>query len=84
MKSALKNGWNSFLKLFRFLLWYGIAVAAIFYLLPLAGLFLENQYEAMSNAARFFAVIGFFAVVAAWQIMGLRERWRKWPEEERV
>jgi positive regulator of sigma E activity len=42
-------------------------MAAIFYLLPLAGLFLENQYEAMSNAARFFAVIGFFAVVAAWQ-----------------
>lgn len=84
MKNALINGWNSLLKLFRFLVWYGIAVAAIFYLLPLAGLFLENQYEAMSNAARFFSVIGFFVVIGVWQIMGLRDRWRSWPEQKQI
>ena len=44
MKRALINGWNSFLKLFRFLAWYGIAVAAIFYLLPMAGVIVQEQY----------------------------------------
>lgn len=76
MKFALNNAWNSFLKLVRFLFWYGAAVAVLFYLAPLAGLFLEGQYEAMSSTAKFMAVLGFFAVIAAWQIMSQRERLR--------
>ena len=77
MKEALGNGLNSLLKLFRFLAWYSIAVAALFYLLPLAGLLLEERYEAMNSATKFFSVIGFFAVIGAWQVMALRDRYRR-------
>ncbi|MFC1688895.1 hypothetical protein ACFL07_04455 [Pseudomonadota bacterium] len=68
---------NSLLKLLRFLAWYGIAVVMLFYLLPVAGLFLELHYETLSNSARFFAIIGFFMVVAVWQVIGLRDRLRQ-------
>lgn len=77
MKNALIDGWNSFLKLARFLLWYAIAVAAMFYLLPVAGMFVESQYEAMSGSVKFFSVLGFFSVVVAWQVLGKHDRWRK-------
>jgi positive regulator of sigma E activity len=76
MKHSLSNGWNSFLKLFRFLAWYGIAVITIFYLLPIVGLLVEVQYDLLSNSAKFFAVIGLFLVIGAWQIMSMSDRWR--------
>jgi hypothetical protein len=76
MKNSLINGWNSFLKLFRWLAWYGIGVVTIFYLLPVAGLMAEAQYDQLSSAAKFFSVIGFFLVAGAWQIMSMRDRWR--------
>lgn len=79
MKRTLKNGWNSFLKLFRFLAWYGIVVAAIFYLLPMAGVIVQEQYEALSGTVKFIAILGFFSVVGAWQILSQRDRWRAWP-----
>jgi high-affinity Fe2+/Pb2+ permease len=82
MKRTLKNGWNSFLKLFRFLAWYGIAVAAIFYLLPMAGVIVQDQYEALSGTVKFIAILGFFSVVGAWQILSRRDRWREWPAEK--
>lgn len=77
MKKSLSEVWRSFLKLFRFLVWYAIAVAAIFYLLPLAGLFVEDKYDAMSSTAKFFAVLGFFFVIGAWQVLSRRDRLRK-------
>jgi hypothetical protein len=79
MKSLIDEGWNSLLRLLRFLLWYGTAVAVVLYVLPMAGAFLESQYESLSSSARFIAVIGFFAVVAAWQVIGRRDRLRRTP-----
>ena len=76
MKNSLIDGWNSFLKLFRFMAWYGIGVVTIFYLLPMLGLMLEVQYDLLSSSARFIAFIGLFLVAAAWQIMSMRDRSR--------
>ena len=76
MKHSLSNGWNSFLKLFRFLAWYGIAVISIFYFLPIVGLMVEVQYDLLTSSAKFFAIIGLFLVTGAWQIMSMRDRWR--------
>ena len=76
MKNSLSNGWNSFLKLFRFLAWYGIAVISIFYFLPIVGLMVEVQYDLLSSSAKFFAIMGLFLVTGAWQIMSMRDRWR--------
>lgn len=76
MKKSLIDGWNSFLKLFRFLVWYGVGVVTIFYLLPVVGLMVEVQYDMLSNAAKFLAIIGIFLVAGAWQIISVRDRWR--------
>jgi hypothetical protein len=76
MKNSISNGWNSFLKLFRFLAWYGIAVVAVFYFLPIIGLMVEVQYDILSSSAKFLAVIGIFLVAGAWQIASIRDRWR--------
>ena len=76
MKKSLIDGWNSFLKLFRFLAWYGVGVVAIFYLLPVVGLMVEVQYDMLSNAVKFFAIIGIFLVAGAWQMISVRDRWR--------
>lgn len=76
MKKSLIDGWNSFLKLFRFLAWYGVGVVAIFYLLPVVGLMVEVQYDMLSNAAKFLAIIGIFLVAGAWQMISVRDRWR--------
>ena len=76
MKNSLINGWNSFLKLFRFLAWYGVGVVIIFYLLPIVGLMVEVQYDLLSSSAKFIAVIGLFLVAGAWQIISMRDRSR--------
>lgn len=76
MKKSLENGWNSFLKLFRFLAWYGVAVVTLLYLLPIVGLLMEVQYDLMSSTAKFFSVIGFIVVVSAWYIANTRDRLR--------
>ena len=75
MKKSLIDGWNSLLKLFRFLAWYGVGVVAIFYLLPVVGLMVEVQYDMLSNAAKFLAIIGIFLVAGAWQMISVRDRW---------
>ncbi len=77
MKRALINGWNSFLKLVRFLFWYAVVVTTIFYLLPMVAVFVEGQYEAMNGAAKFISILGFFSVIGAWQIVSQRDRWRE-------
>ena len=76
MKKSLIDGWNSFLKLFRFLALYGVGVVTIFYLLPVVGLMVEVQYDMLSNAVKFFAIIGVFLVAGAWQMISVRDRWR--------
>ena len=74
MNKATVEGRKSLLKLFRFLLWYAIAVAAGLYLLPMGAQMIEVGYEAMSTAGRLFSVVGFFAVIGAWQFMSRRKR----------
>lgn len=76
MKKSLIGSWYSFVKLLRFLAWYAIAVATLFYFLPIMGLYVEGKYEAMSSVARFAAVLGLFAVIAAWQVIVIRDRRR--------
>ena len=71
---------DSLLKLLRFLAWYGVAVVTLFYLLPIAGLMLEVQYDALNSTARFFSVIGVFMVIAIWQAIELRDRMRRKPQ----
>ena len=68
---------NSLLKLLRFLAWYGIAVVTLFYLLPVAGLMIEAEYHTLSSSAKFFSVIGVLVVIAIWQVIDLRDRWRR-------
>ena len=74
MNNATVEGRKSLLKLFRFLLWYAIAVAAVLYLLPMAAQMLEDRYEAMSSAIRLLSVLGFFAAVGVWQLMSIGKR----------
>jgi hypothetical protein len=40
-------------------------------------LFAESQYEALSNAAKFISILGFFSVIGAWQIISMRDRRRR-------
>lgn len=68
------QAWRGFLRLGRFLAWYGIGVALLIYGLPRFAVLAQQHYESLSAGVRFFAVIGFFAVVAAWHIAGQRER----------
>ncbi|NNJ64767.1 MAG: hypothetical protein HKP16_04320 [Xanthomonadales bacterium] len=82
MKEALENMGHSLARLLRFLAWYGIVVALLFYLLPLAGMFLEDRYDALSSVAKFFSIIGFFSVIVAWQVVAQRDRWRAWAQQK--
>jgi len=68
------DAFKSVLRLVRFLAWYAILVAAVLYLLPLAGQWLQGLYESMSIGARAFSVLGFLAVAAAGQLIGTRGR----------
>ena len=72
MKYAVKDALDSLFRLFRFIVWYGVALAAVFYLLPILAIFLEGRFDALSSSVKFFSVIGLFAIVAAWQI---GDRW---------
>jgi hypothetical protein len=74
MKDGIVDAWKRFLKLLRFLVWYVIAVAAVIYVLPIAGLFLEDRYDAMNNSVKLFSILGFFAAIALWQLFGLKSR----------
>jgi positive regulator of sigma E activity len=62
------------MKLLNFLAWYVIAVAVVFYLLPIIGIFLEGRYDALASSTKFFSILGFMCVVAAWQITGRQKR----------
>ena len=68
---------DNLFKLLRFLAWYGVAVVTLFYLLPVAGLMIEVQYEALSSSVKFFSVIGVFLVLAVWQVINIRDRLRQ-------
>jgi positive regulator of sigma E activity len=74
MKNGIIDAWKSFLKLLRFLVWYVLAVAAVIYVLPIVGLFLEDRYDAMTNSVKLFSILGFFAAIALWQLLTLKGR----------
>ena len=77
MEKTETEGGRSMLRLVRFMLFYGLAVAMLLWLLPMAGLFLEHQYEAMTSMAKVLAMLGLFGTVAAWQWHNVRQRWRQ-------
>jgi len=83
MKSSFVDGWKNVLKLFRFLFWYGIAVAGMFYLLPLAGALLESRYDQMSGTAKLFSIVGFLGVVGSWYALGAGHHVRHWSRRGR-
>jgi positive regulator of sigma E activity len=76
MKNGIIDAWKNLLKLLRFLVWYVIAVAAVIYILPIVGLFLEDRYDAMTNSVKLFSILGFFAAIALWQLFSLKGRRR--------
>jgi hypothetical protein len=77
MSRELIESWRSVLRLFRFVFWYAIAVAGMFYLLPLVGALAESRYDELSGSAKLLSAIGFFGVIGAWQALGERKRMRK-------
>ena len=68
---------SSAFRLIRFLLWYGLAVAFMFQLLPISAEFVQDQYEAMAGSFRLVAIIGFFCVTGIWQIFSIRDGMEK-------
>ena len=82
MKNSLIDTWKNFLSLLRFLLWYVIAVAAVIYILPIVGLFLEDRYDAMASSVKLFSILGFFTVIALWQFLTWKNRLKASRERE--
>ena len=74
MKNAILNAWINFLKLLRLVSWYTIGIAAVFYLLPKLGFFIEGKYDALTSSVKFFSVIGIFAIIAIWHLTALKDR----------
>jgi hypothetical protein len=74
MKNSIVNAWISFLKLFRFVVWYTVGLAVIFYLLPKLGIFIEGKYDALTSSVKFFSLIGFLAIIAIWHLTALKNR----------
>jgi cytochrome c biogenesis protein CcdA len=64
MKRTRNEGWESVARLVRFVFWYALGLATIFYLLPLAGRLFEAYYDAMSSLAKLLTLGGFLALVA--------------------
>ena len=73
MKRTRNEGWENVARLVRFVFWYALGLATIFYLLPLAGRLFEAYYDAMSSLAKLFTLIGFLALVLLWQRRSSRD-----------
>lgn len=76
MRHAKKPRFESLRRLFRFLVWYGLAVGVLLQVLPMGARLLEGSYDALSGTVKFFSVIGVVAVLGAWQVVTQCERWR--------
>jgi hypothetical protein len=76
MNKHSKNSANSLVRLFRFLFWYGAAVALLLHGLPLAGAYLQSGYESLSGTAKLIALAGFLAGIATWELRSRRDRLR--------
>jgi len=74
MSKTQSETWKSVLGLGRFLFWYAIAAAVLLILLPWLGQELQSRYEALTSTSRLLSISGFFAGVAAWQLLGMRGR----------
>jgi uncharacterized membrane protein len=84
MENKKMDDGRSMLRLVRFVFFYGLAVVLLLWLLPMAGLFLEHQYEAMTAMAKAFAMLGLLAAIGAWQWLSLRQRWQRAAPADRV
>jgi len=77
MKASLQESMLSLLNLTRFLAWYGLFVLLLFVVLPDAGSYLEQKYEALGATVRFAGILGFLIVVAVWHVISTRDRWQR-------
>ena len=84
MKNGLIDAWKNFLSLLRFLVWYVIALAAVIYFLPIAGLFLEDRYDTMSSSVKLYSILGFFTAIALWQFLTWKNRLKVSGEQEKT
>jgi len=71
MHNGRRDGWKTLHRLLRFLFWYGAAVTALLYVLPLAGAQAEHIYDALDSTTKILLLGGFFAFVGAWQFRRL-------------
>ena len=71
MNEVPMNGQN-FLRLLRFLVWYAVALVALFFFLPMLGEWLQSLYESLDGQLRIILVSGFFAGVGIWQLLSLK------------
>ena len=71
MNNEPRDGWSTLFRLARFLFWYGTAVTALVYLLPLAGAQAELHYDALDSTTKILVLGGFFAAIGAWQFRRL-------------
>jgi type III secretory pathway component EscS len=74
MKYPIVEAFRSAFKLVRFLFWYAVAVAGVLYVLPMAAIHLQEQYDALNSVARLLALVGMLLVIAIWQIRDFYSR----------
>lgn len=58
--------------LVRFFLVYGLALVALFWVLPAAALLLQDVYDGLGAVVRLALLAGLVAVAAAWQLGFIR------------
>jgi hypothetical protein len=67
MKYVIKHAWYDLLRLFQFLVFYGVGISALLFFLPEIAENIEAQYETLNGTVRLVAVVGFVLVIAVWQ-----------------
>jgi cytochrome c biogenesis protein CcdA len=74
MKRTRTEAWKNVATLVRFVFWYALGLATVFYVLPLAGRLFEAHYDAMSSLAKLLTLGGFLALVALWHRRNQRDQ----------
>jgi predicted ferric reductase len=77
MPDQRHSSWTALRNLVRFLLVYGLALAALFWLLPAAALFLQGLYDGLDAVARIALIASLVVVAVAWQANVFRFRLRR-------
>ena len=76
MNKDSRKSTTSLGRLIRFLVWYGAAVALLFYGLPVFAGYLQSGYESISGTVKLIALAGFLSGIAVWHVRSHRDRLR--------